>query len=78
MITKKDILKLKSTAYYSGFGGLEVKAIEYDLDEYLLCVTGTWTSQMTAHRLKIYYPPKGSPYVKLYGYRILLDECIRM
>ena len=55
---KKDILKLKSTAYYSGFNGLEIKGIECGIDEYLLCVTGGWSSQPTAHRLKIYYPPK--------------------
>ena len=75
---KKDILKLKSTAYYSGFNGLEIKGIECGIDEYLLCVTGGWSSQPTAHRLKIYYPPKGGAYVRLHGYRVPLDDCIRM
>lgn len=75
---RKNILKLKSTAYYSGFNGLEIKEIEYGIDNYLLCVSGAWGSRKIAHRLKIYYPAKGSPYVRLHGYRVPLDECIRI
>lgn len=34
-MNKKDILKMETIAYYSGFNGLEIKGIEYriPLDE---------------------------------------------
>lgn len=75
---KKDILKMESVAYYSGFNGLEIKEIEHGIDEHLLCVSGAWGGKETAHRLKIYYTLKGSAYVRLHGYRVPLDECIRI
>ena len=28
-MTKKDILEMETTAYYSGFNGLEIKGIEF-------------------------------------------------
>lgn len=77
-MTKKDILKMESTAYYSGFNGLEIKDIEYGIDDYLLCVSGSWGGKKTAHRLKIYYTLKGDAYIKLYGYKVPLGECIRI
>ena len=32
-------------AYYSGFGGLEVKHIEYGIDDYLYIVAGAWNGK---------------------------------
>lgn len=78
MTTKKDILNMETIAVYSsGYNMLEVKEIEYGIDDHLLCVSRVCGRRQTAHRLKIYYP-KGSPYVKLYGYRVRLDECVRV
>lgn len=78
MTSKKDILKMDTIATYSsGYNMLEVKEVEYGIDDYLLCVSRFCGHRQTAHRLKIYYP-KGSPYVKFYGYRVKLDECLRV
>lgn len=44
-MTKKDILKTETIAYYSGFNGLEIKGIEHGIDDYVLCVSGAWTCQ---------------------------------
>lgn len=74
---KKDIFDLRTVAYYSGFGGLEIKKIEYGADDHILCVAGAWGGKKTAHRLKIYYNNDKS-YIKLHGYRVPLDECIRV
>lgn len=35
-MTKKDILEMETTAYYSGFNGLEIKGIEYGIDDHVL------------------------------------------
>lgn len=78
MISKKDILKMKTIAVYSkGYNGIEVKEIEYGIDDHLLCVSNICGHRQTAHRLKIYYT-KGRPYVKIYGCRVPLDECLRV
>ena len=77
-MTKKEIcLSNKTFAYYSGFGGIEFKEIEYDIDDYIYCVSGTWVGAPEYHKLKIYYDDDNS-YIKLYGYKILLNECLRM
>lgn len=75
-MTKKDILQMKTIAYYSGFNGLEIKDIEHGIDNYVLCVSGAWCGKPKPHRLKIYYT-SASAYIKIHGYRVPLDECIR-
>lgn len=75
---KSDILKMKSMAYYSGLDGLEIKAVECNVNEYVLCVSGAWTSKKQAHRVKINYTARGNAYIRIHGYRIPLNECIRM
>lgn len=77
-MTKKEVcLQHDSFAYYSGFGGLEFKKIEYGIEDYIYCVSGAWCSKKSYHKLKVYYSEKGD-YIKLHGYRIPLNECIRM
>ena len=75
-MNKKDILKMETIAYYSGFNGLEIKGIEYGIEDYVLCVSGAWNGKPNPHRLKIYYTSENA-YIKLNGYRVPLDECIR-
>jgi hypothetical protein len=79
-MSKKEICAGKSIAYYSGFNGLEIKHIEYGINDYLYCVSGCWTAKKNwvNHRLKIYHDNRGGAFVKLHGYKIPLDECIRM
>lgn len=76
-MNKKDILKMETIAYYSGFNGLEIKGIEYGIDDHVLCVSGMLAGKPNPHRLKIYYTSKNA-YIKLNGYRVPLNECIRM
>jgi hypothetical protein len=73
-MTKREFCESHETiAYYSGLNGLEIKGIEYGIDDYMHCVSGAWSGKKTPHRLKIY----NGEYVKLHGYKIRLDECIR-
>lgn len=79
-MTKKEICQNNKTfAYYSGFGGVEFKNIEYGINDCLYCVSNAWYGgehSKKYHKLKIYYNDKGS-YVKLHGVKIPLDECVR-
>ena len=67
----------ESIAYYSGLNGLEIKGIEYGIDDYVYCVSGAWGGGKAFHRCKVYYIGK-VPYFRVHGYKIPLDECIRM
>lgn len=79
MATKKEICtRNKSFAYYSGFSGMELKHIEYGIDDYIYCVSGAWCSKKSYHKLKIHYSANGNDYIKLHGYRVLLTDCVRM
>lgn len=71
----------KSIAYYSGFDGIEIKAIEHGINDYVYYVASAWyggEAAKTYHCKRIYYPAKTSPYFLHNGTRIKLDECIRM
>lgn len=73
----------ESVAYYSGLDGLEIKGIEYGINDFVYCVSGCWYGGKAArrfHRCKIYSPAneKDSAFFRVHGYKIPLDECIRM
>lgn len=71
----------ESIAYYSGLDGLEIKGIEYGINDYVYCVSGCWYGGKAAkqyHRVKVQYTRKGSAFFVVHGYKIPLDECIRM
>ena len=71
----------ESIAYYSGLNGLEIKGIEYRINDYVYCVSGCWHGGKAArrfHRCKVQYTRKGAAFIRVHGYRIPLDECIRM
>ena len=69
----------ESIAYYSGLNGLELKGIEYGIEDYVYCVSGAWGGNKGFHRCKVYYPigERKSAFFKVHGYRVPLDECIR-
>ena len=68
-MTKKEYCENRPTvAYYSGFGGLEVKFIEYGTDDYIYLVAGAWNGNKTYHKLKVHYGNKYD-YITLHGCR---------
>ena len=74
---KRDYESYESIAYYSGLNGLELKHIEYGINDYLILQSGSWTSKKKMHRVRVMYSDNGD-YVRLYGYKIPLNEFIRM
>lgn len=81
-MTKKEYcMSHDSVAYYSGLNGLEIKGIEYGVNDFVYCVSGCWYGGKAArrfHRCKIYYPITESAFFRLHGYKVPFDECIRM
>jgi len=73
---KSEYKDNKSVAYYSGFAGIEIKGIEYGIEDYVIFVAGAWNGNSSVHRSKIYYGNRD--YFKYRGVRIHFDECIRM
>lgn len=75
---KKDyFINKKPTAYYSGLGGLEVYGIEYGINDYMYYTTGAWNGKLSYHKTMIYYTSDGA-YVMQRGYKVNLNECIRI
>ena len=74
---KNEYKDLPSIAYYSGLNGLELKHIEYGITDYLIVQAGSWTSKKTMHRVKIQYDKNGDSFIKLWGYKIPLNEFIK-
>ena len=70
----------ESIAYYSGLNGLEIKGIEYGIEDYVYCVSGAWGGSKGFHRCKVYYPASEtkSAFFKVHGYIVPLDECVRV
>ena len=71
----KDYRDMPTVGYWSDMGGVEVKEIQYGLDDYALVVAGTMSSSPTSHKLKIYYN-NTEPYIRLHGRRLKFSDCM--
>lgn len=74
---KREYMDKPSKAYFSGFSGIEIKAIQYGIDDYIIFIAGAWTGKPSIHKSKVYYNSR-QPYFKYKGIRIKLNDCIRM
>ena len=81
MNKRQKCINNDTIAYYSDmmWGYVEIKYIEYGIEDYVYCVSGAWgiNTNKRYHKLKIYYTEKGS-YIRLHGYKIPLSECLRV
>lgn len=78
-MTKRSYCESReSVAYWSGLNGLEIKGVEYGIDDHVYCVSGAWGGKKAYHRCVIQYTRRGRAFIRVHGYRIPLDECIRM
>ena len=74
---KKAILEKSAIAYYSGWNGIEIKDIEYGIEDYVVFVSGVWYGKKSVHRSIIKTTMNGNMYFLANGRRIPLNECIR-
>jgi len=72
---KQYYLEKEYVGYYSGYSGIEIKDIQYGIEDYIIFVAGAWCSKKSVHRSKIYYGNRF--YFRYNGNRIYLDECLR-
>lgn len=73
---KNRIKDMETIAYYSGWGGIEIKQLINGYEDYVVYVGNAWYGGSTVHRTKIYITPN-TAYFLFRGHRIPLDECIR-
>lgn len=76
MTAKEICLENKTVVYFSGWGGIEVKKIEYGIENCIYCVSGTWTSKKSYHKFKIFSSSKGE-YINYHGNRCYLHDFLR-
>lgn len=74
-MSKAAFITANTIAYHSSFAGIEIKSIEYGIEDYVIFVAGAWCSKKTVHKSKVYYGKRS--YFKFYNTRIYLDECIK-
>lgn len=73
---KAAIISAPAVGYVSAFGGIEIKSIEYGINDYVVFVAGAWCSAKSAHRAVIRYTENDS-YFLYRGNRIKFSECLR-
>ena len=71
---KLEYIYADCVAYFSGYGGIEVKEIQYGIDDYVIYVSGAWTNNRRVHRVKIQYSDR--PYFRFGAKKIYFDELI--
>lgn len=72
---KQRYMEMPTVAVYSfGLAGLEIKAIEYGIEDYVIYI-GT---DKKIHRSRIYTAPSGQFYFRYGRWRICFDECMRV
>lgn len=76
-MSKKSVcLNNESIGYWSGCGGLDIRKIEYGVNDHVFAIGGAWTNKKTYHRLKVYYSGE-TPFIKYHGYKVPFTEIIR-
>ena len=71
-------VKNKTIAYASMLGGVEIKHIEYGIDDYVYCVSNAWYGKHHYHKVKLRFNNKSRMlYITLYGQKVTFDNMIR-
>lgn len=70
------IMAMPTIGVNDNFNGVEIKQIEYGIEDYIICVSNSMCTRPRTHRVKLYYGDR--PYFNLRGVRIYLDECVRV
>lgn len=71
-LEKQNYLNKKTVGYWSDGGGVEVKGIEYGINDYAIIYIRL---KKSVHRVKINYGIR--EYIRIYGRRLYFNECLR-
>ena len=69
---KQNYLNKKTIGYWCDWTGIELKDIEYGINDYAIVVI----QEKSVHRVKIYYGKR--PYIRICGRRLYFNECLRI
>ena len=69
---KQNYLNKKTIGYWCDWWGIELKDIEYGINDYAIIVI----QEKSVHRVKINYGSKRD-YIRIYGRRLYFNECLR-
>lgn len=78
----REICQTEQTvAYYSGWGGVEIKKLIYDIDDFVVYVANAWNSDERYPKFygcsRVEYDAEGKPFFRANRHVIPFDECIR-
>ena len=69
---KQNYLNKKTVGYWCDWMGIELKDIEYGINDYAIIVI----QEKSVHRVKIYYGIR--EHIRIRGRRLYFDECLRV
>ena len=77
--TKKQIIErcARPLGYWSALGGVEVFCIEHGIDVYVYCQSNCLHGKRADHKIKVETTAAGDFFIRLYGVRLYMSECIR-
>lgn len=70
---KQNYLNKDTIGYWSDWGGVEVKGIEYGINDYVIIYIRL---KRSVHRVKVYYGIR--EHIRIRGRRLYFDECLRV
>ena len=73
---KQQYLRMKSVGYAASLIGLEVKAIDYGVNDTIIFTFPTVKGSVSVHSAKIRYD-KERPYFRFEDYQVYLDEIMK-
>ena len=73
-LEKQNYLNKKTVGYWCDWGGVEVKGIEYGINDYAIVYIRL---KRSVHRVKINYGTKDD-YIRIRGRRLYFSECLRV
>jgi len=62
-------------AYYSGYGGVEIKRVYEGFNTYVVVVSDAWYGKPSVHKVKVHDVVR--PFFMVNSHKIYLDECIK-
>lgn len=67
----------KTIGYWYEFGGVELKHIDFGIEDYAYVSSQIMTNMPKNHKCKVYTGAKGA-YIVLHGRRLYFSACIRV
>ena len=74
---KERYLRMRTIGYWSEYGGIELKDIEYGINDYAVVVSGAFSANRRCHKVMIHTNKNGRQFIMINGRRYYFDNCLR-